>query len=303
MISLTYRLPLDATVISEQVLSTVVQEHLGVDLDSCRINCTHKSGNKHPLVRMVALLTPVSGTEILLNNKNASEKLILMEDATVLKKLANSYTQAVSHKKGELLKIQQEVQRIIHSVKEKEHEVHHLEMQLQQQFQQCQETERKLTESRSECIQLQALIHQLEETFLTGPPSTQQHVAKELREDIEKLRQVLREKELSADEDKYLCNKMAEDCGHLTKENGLLQAQVLEATRQLNKERQLREEESTSHSRSVSELARERERERQLEMELTYLKTLLQDERQRVLKVQEQVIIRLIFEINCSSRL
>ncbi|EMP42304.1 hypothetical protein UY3_00466 [Chelonia mydas] len=117
------------------------------------------------------------------------------------------------------------------------------------------------------------------------------HFYKELHvsEEAEKLRQQLKEKELSADEDKYLRNKMAEDCGYLTKENGLLQSQVLEATRQLDREKQLREDESTCHTRRISELACEKEKERQLEMELTYLKRLLQDERQKALTAQEQI--------------
>lgn len=55
-----------------------------------------------------------------------------------------------------------------------------------------------------------------------------------LSEEAEKLRQILKENELSADEDKYLLNKMAEDCGHLTKENSLLHAQIQKVTKHLN---------------------------------------------------------------------
>ncbi|XP_067409671.1 trichohyalin-like [Emydura macquarii macquarii] len=224
-----------------------------------------------------------------LSEANAREKLLLMEDVTKLKKLAEIVIQDISHKEAELLGVQQELQRAMNSVKEKEHNVHHLENQLHQQIQQHQDLEAKLTENRSECLRAQALLHQLEEKYLTGSQSMQQHIAKELREETEKLRQLLKEKELSADEDKYLRNKMAEDCGYLTKENGLLQSQVLEATRQLDRERQLREEESTCHTMRISELAYEKEKERQLELELTYLKRLLQNERQKALTAQEQV--------------
>ncbi|XP_060133718.1 protein CIP2A homolog [Zootoca vivipara] len=225
----------------------------------------------------------------ILSDTNAKEKLALIEAATKLKQLADISTQNVSHKAEELLNIQRNIQLTANSVKEKEHEAHLLESQLQLQIQQHQATEQKLTESRSECLQLQALLHQLEEKLLIGSQS-QQHIAKELSEESEKLRQVLKEKELSADEDKYLRDKMSEDCGHLTRENGLLQAQVLKATTQLRREKQLREDKSTSHSRTASELASGRERERQLERELNYLKTLLQNERQRVSNVQEQVL-------------
>ncbi|XP_037747533.1 protein Daple-like isoform X2 [Chelonia mydas] len=226
----------------------------------------------------------------ILSDANTREKLLLMEDVIKLKKLAEIVTQDISHKEAELLGVQQELQRAMNSMKEREHDLHHLENQLHRQIQQHQSTEAKLVENRSECVRVQALLHQLEEKYFTSSQSMEQHIAKELREEAEKLRQQLKEKELSADEDKYLRNKMAEDCGYLTKENGLLQSQVLEATRQLDREKQLREDESTCHTRRISELACEKEKERQLEMELTYLKRLLQDERQKALTAQEQVL-------------
>ncbi|XP_074799137.1 uncharacterized protein LOC141981353 isoform X2 [Natator depressus] len=225
-----------------------------------------------------------------LSDANTREKLLLMEDVIKLKKLAEIVIQDISHKEAELLGVQQELQRAMNSMKEREHDLHHLENQLHRQIQQHQSTEAKLVENRSECVRVQALLRQLEEEYFTSSQSMEQHIAKELREEAEKLRQQLKEKELSADEDKYLRNKMAEDCGYLTKENGLLQSQVLEATRQLYREKQLREDESTCHTRRISELACEKEKERQLEMELTYLKRLLQDERQKALTAQEQVL-------------
>ncbi|KAM9165673.1 uncharacterized protein ACDP82_002585 isoform 2-T2 [Pangshura tecta] len=224
-----------------------------------------------------------------LSDENTREKLLLMEDVTKLKKLAEIVVQDISHKEAELLEVQQELQRAMNSTKENEHNCHHLENELHQQIHHHQDMEAKLVENRSECVRVQALLHQLEEKYLTSSQSMQQHIAKELREEAEKLRQQLKEKELSADEDKYLRNKMAEDCGYLTKENGFLQSQVLEAAKQLDRERQLREEESTCCTR-ISELACEKEKERQLEMELTYVKRLLQDERQKALTAQKKVL-------------
>nr|XP_020643199.1 outer dense fiber protein 2-like isoform X2 [Pogona vitticeps] len=183
-----------------------------------------------------------------LSDANAREKSLLMENATKQKKLADITTQDISHKETELLKVQQQVQHTINSVKENECDVHIWKMQLQQNIQQRQDMEQKLAENNSECLRLQAIFHHLEEKFLTNSQSSQQHIAKQLREEAGKLRQTLKEKQLSADEDKYLCNKMAEDCGHLTRQNCLLQAQLLEATRQLNRVFHLQQE-----SRSVDQ--------------------------------------------------
>ena len=51
---------------------------------------------------------------------------------------------------------------------------------------------------------------------------------------MKNLRKKLLQKELSTDE-KFPCNKVAKDCGHLTKEIGLLQSQALQATRWLDR--------------------------------------------------------------------
>ncbi|KAK9403204.1 MAD1: Mad1 [Crotalus adamanteus] len=143
-------------------------------------------------------------------------------------------TQAISHKEAELLKIQREMQETVNLVKEKEHAVCLLESKCQQQIWQYQDMEKNLPELRSQCTQLQALLYHLEEKLSASSQSPQETIVKELSEEAEKLRQILKENELSADEDKYLLNKMAEDCGHLTKENSLLHAQIQKVTKHLN---------------------------------------------------------------------
>ncbi|XP_013915842.1 PREDICTED: centrosomal protein of 135 kDa-like isoform X2 [Thamnophis sirtalis] len=225
-----------------------------------------------------------------LSDASAKEKLLLMEEVTKLKKMLEHSTQDISHKEAELLKIQREMQETVNSVKEKEHAVCLLESKCQQKIWQYQDMEKNLSELRSQCTQLQALLYRLEEKLSTRSQSAQETIVKELSEEAEKLRQILKENKLSADEDKYLLNKMAEDCGHLTKENSVLHAQIQKATKHLNQERQLREEETTSYSRSVSELTSGREKTWQLKRKLTHLKTLLQNLRQKVLKAQEQLL-------------
>ncbi|ETE71855.1 Mad1, partial [Ophiophagus hannah] len=143
-------------------------------------------------------------------------------------------TQDISHKEAELLKIQREMQENVNSVKEKEHAVCLLESKCQQKNWQYQDMEKNLSELRSQCTQLQALLYRLEEKLSVSSLSLQETIVKELSEEAEKLRQILKENELSADEDKYLLNKVAEDCGHLTKENSLLHAQIQKVTKHLN---------------------------------------------------------------------
>ncbi|XP_070604072.1 myosin heavy chain, clone 203-like [Erythrolamprus reginae] len=213
-----------------------------------------------------------------------------MEEVTKLKKMVEHSTQDISHKEAELLKIQREMQETVNSVKEKEHAVCLLESKCQQEIRQCQDMEKNLSELRSQCTRLQGLLYRLEEKLSMSSQSPQETLIKELSEEAEKLRQILKENELSGDEDKYLLNKMAEDCGHLTKENSLLHAQIQKVTRDLNQEKQLREKETSSYSRRVSELTSGREKTSQLKRKLSHLKTLLQSLRQKVLKAQEQLL-------------
>ncbi|XP_060098934.1 protein Hook homolog 2-like [Heteronotia binoei] len=211
-----------------------------------------------------------------LSDGNAQEKLLLMEDAMNLKKLAALSTQDVLYKERELLNIQRELEQTVNTTKEKEHNIHLLETQLQQQIQKLQDMEGKLTESRLECLQLQELLQQLEEKYLTGGQSTQQHIVQELREEAEKLRQMLKERELSADEDKYLHNKMAEDCGHLIGKNALLRTQMLEATRLLSKVMSLwqgKESEGQSQHSLQSQLRDLERRHSSIQLENSKLQT------------------------------
>ncbi|KAG8133721.1 hypothetical protein E2320_011487, partial [Naja naja] len=170
----------------------------------------------------------------ILSDASAKEKLLLMEEVSKLKKMVERSTQDISHKEAELLKIQREMQENVNSVKEKEHAVCLLESKCQQKNWQYQDMEKNLSELRSQCTQLQALLYQLEEKLSMSSLSPQETIVKELSEEAEKLRQILKENELSADEDKYLLNKVAEDCGHLTKENSLLHAQIQKVTKHLN---------------------------------------------------------------------
>lgn len=49
------------------------------------------------------------------------------------------------------------------------------------------------------------------------------------------LRQKLKETEMTADQDRFLRSKLSEDSSHLVKENALLNQQVLELTKQIER--------------------------------------------------------------------
>ncbi|CAH2285476.1 Hypothetical predicted protein [Pelobates cultripes] len=225
-----------------------------------------------------------------ITDANMREKEILLEDVTQLRKLADVSKQDIAQKEEKQGKIHQELHSTIYTVKEKDRECKLLQTQLQEHRNQHHQIEVQLAEKRMDFLQTQTSLHQLEEQYLKTTQSVQEQIASELRKEAEKLRHQLKEKQMSADEDKYLRNKMAEDCAWLTKENGVLQSRVLEATKLLEKEQQLRENERMKNTKRISEITLGKEKERELERTLSHLKRLVQDEKDKVFTAQEQML-------------
>ncbi|XP_043921713.1 myosin-10-like [Protopterus annectens] len=217
------------------------------------------------------------------------EKQLLMEEISQMKKLTEVVKRDISYKEAELVKLKLELEQSVNTMQDKEHDIRLLEVQLTQHVQQHEAAEAQLADKRSEFLKLQASLHQLEEKYYTSTASLHDQIAKDLRAEIRKLRQQLRDKELSAEEDTYLRNKLTEDCGYLTKTNAQLQSQILELTSELERERLLQDKKSTWHSRNVSELSVLKEQERGLEKELIHLKRLLEEENKKVLSAVEQL--------------
>ncbi|KAM4027013.1 uncharacterized protein ACNLHF_022884 isoform 2-T2 [Anomaloglossus baeobatrachus] len=225
-----------------------------------------------------------------ISDVNMREKSVLVEDVTQLKKLADVSVQDLTHKEEEQKSILHQLHSTIHSVKEKDRDLRLLQTQLQEQIKQQESVETQLAEKRSECLSLQSAVNQLEEQYLSTAQSVQDRIGSELRKEAEKLRTQLTERQLTADEDKYLRNKMMEDCARLTKENGHLHSRLLEAKKQLEEERQLREQESLNRSKRISEITSGKENGRHLELTLAHWRRLVHDEKEKTAAAQEQVL-------------
>ncbi|XP_066434713.1 paramyosin-like isoform X2 [Eleutherodactylus coqui] len=225
-----------------------------------------------------------------ISDANMREKSVLVEEVTQLKKLADVSVQDLAHKEEEQKSILHQLHSTIHSGKEKDRALRLLQAQLQEQIKQQQAVETQLAGKSSEWLTLQAAVHQLEEQSFTTAQSVQGRVVSELRKEAEKLQTELKERQLTADEDKYQRNKMMEDCARLTKENGYLESRVLEAAKQLEEERQIREQESLDRSKRISEITSGKEKERDLELTLSHWRRLVHDEKAKVTAALEQVL-------------
>ncbi|XP_078073242.1 uncharacterized protein LOC144496132 [Mustelus asterias] len=226
----------------------------------------------------------------LAQDAHSSERKLLREELLQMKKLKEIANRDMAYKESELVKIKQELEKTTAAVADGGRQVSLLEMQLNQHVEKHQTTEAKLGEKKSELIKTQVALHQLEENYYTSTASIQDHIAKELRDEISSLQQKLRDSVLLAEEDKFLRNKVAEDCGRLTKENAHLHSRVLELTKELEKIQALRDEKNSKHSTNVIQLTSLKEQERQLELELAHLKRMMEEEEKKVLNAMEQVV-------------
>ncbi|XP_072323598.1 uncharacterized protein [Scyliorhinus torazame] len=220
---------------------------------------------------------------------HSSEKKLLIEELLQMKKLKEIANRDMAYKESELVKIKQALAKTTAAVTDGGRQIWLLERQLNQHVEKHQATEAQLGEKKSELIKTQVALYQLEENYYCSTASIQDHIAKELRDEISSLQQKLRDRVLLAEEDKFLRNKVAEDCGRLTKENALLHSHVLELTKELEKVQALRDEKNFKHSTNVTQLTSLKEQERRHELELAYLKRMMEEEEKKVLNAMEQL--------------
>ncbi|XP_038665608.1 putative ciliary rootlet coiled-coil protein 2 isoform X2 [Scyliorhinus canicula] len=217
---------------------------------------------------------------------HSSEKKLMTEELLQMKKLKEIANRDMADKESEVVKIKQALEKTTAAGTDRGRQVWLLETQ---HIEKHQATEAQLGEKKSELIKTQVALHQLEENYYCSTASIQDHIAKELRDEISSLQQKLRDRVLLAEEDKFLRNKVAEDCGRLTKENALLHSQVLELTKELEKVQAFRDEKNFKHSTNVTQLTSLKEQERHHELELAYLKKMMEEEEKKVLNAMEQL--------------
>ncbi|XP_032875123.1 centrosomal protein of 55 kDa-like isoform X2 [Amblyraja radiata] len=207
------------------------------------------------------------------------EKKLLMEELVQIKKLKEIANQDITYKESELVNIKQELERTTAQANDEIHQVYLLETQLNQHVEKHQATEVQLGEKKLELFNAQVALRQCEEKFYTSTVSMQDHIARELRNEINSLQQKLRDQEVLAEEDTFLRNKEADDCCRLIKENSILHSQAQAARDQKNSQR----------SNSIAQLTSLKENERQLELELVYLKRVIEEEEKKAVNALKQL--------------
>ncbi|XP_072895966.1 uncharacterized protein [Hemitrygon akajei] len=220
---------------------------------------------------------------------SSREKRLLIEEMVQMKKQKQIANQDIAYKESELVKIKQELERTNAAAKDGKHQVWLLEKQLNQHVEKHQAAEVQLEQKKLELLKAQVALHRCEEEYYTSTVSMQDHIARDLRNEISSLQQKLREQEVLAEEDKFLRNKEADDCSRLTKENAILHSQVMELTQDVERAQAARDEKNSQHSNSITQLTSLKENERQLELEIAFLKRVIEEEEKKVISAMEQL--------------
>lgn len=219
----------------------------------------------------------------------ARDKRMLMDEIIDLKKVITKLEAEGSFKDSQLLEAKNELDKSATALKNAETKIIALKSQLEQRIEQHKMTQINLDEKRSELLSAETQLRSLEEKYYNSTVNLQDKVTNDLREEIRVLRQRQKEAELSAEQERHLRTKMSDDSSSLVRENSVLNQQVIELTKQLEREKNLRDEIETRHSGNISEMVQVKEKEKEIKFELEYTQEQLRKEQEKAKQYQEQV--------------
>ncbi|XP_030412084.1 golgin subfamily A member 6-like protein 1 [Gopherus evgoodei] len=222
---------------------------------------------------------------------HSREKQALVEEIIQLKRRKEQTDRQASEKEMELLHVRQELEQQQTSLSNCEEKILVIQSKLKQRSDQRTAIELQLSEKRKELTKVRFAVHEMEDKIFKKTAMMQDQITHDIRSEISFLHQQLREKELLAEQDRFLRSKMMDDYASLTTENAVLRSQLLELNKQLNIERALREESYISQSSSFTQLLKVKDQEEHLKNEIKMHQELLQQEKKNLQELTEKIHI------------
>ncbi|XP_028579152.2 uncharacterized protein LOC114594115 [Podarcis muralis] len=208
---------------------------------------------------------------------HSKEKQALVEEIIAPKRKKEQNDRQMSAKEVEILRAQQELEQQQMNLSNTEHTILVLQAKVKQRSEQQKAVELQLSEKRQELLKVQSAVNEMEDKIFKKTAAMQEQITHELRNEISLLHQQIRERELLAEQDRFLRSKMVGDYTALNKENSALRSRLLELTRQTNIEKALKEE-SYTHSASIAQFLTLKDREEHLHQEIKRHQELLKQE-------------------------
>ncbi|XP_072038684.1 uncharacterized protein [Amphiura filiformis] len=262
-------------------------KNLQSDVDSLHLEVQRKESNldfvNHEKDRLDEKLK-------LLQDNHSREKKLLVEEIVQLKKQNEMLQREISDKETQIMQAGNELDKGSTSLTNAEHQIQIIKAQLDQKSERLKQTQILLEEKRAELLKSQTQYQELEEKYYSSTASIQDKAVQDIRDQVRLLQQKLKESELTAEQDRFLKNKISDDVNNLVKENALLGSQVLELQKQLERERGLRENRDERHANTITESVSLKEQGKQLKYELDQTKDELKRERDRVEHLMGQLV-------------
>ncbi|CAM4535670.1 uncharacterized protein LOC125634206 isoform X3 [Caretta caretta] len=222
---------------------------------------------------------------------HSREKQTLVEEIIQLKRRKEQTDGQASEKEMELLRAKQELEQQQTSLSNCEQKILVIQSKLKQRSEQQTAVELQLSEKRKELMKVQFAVHEMEDKIFKKTAMMQDQITHGIRSEISFLHQQLREKDLLAEQDRFLRSKMMDDYASLTAENAVLRSNLLELNKQLKIERALREESYTFQSSSFTQLLTVKDQEEHLKHEIKMHQELLQQEKKSLQDLMEKIHI------------
>ncbi|XP_075780217.1 uncharacterized protein LOC102454699 isoform X3 [Pelodiscus sinensis] len=165
---------------------------------------------------------------------HSREKQALAEEIIHLKRRKEQTDRQASKKEMELLHAKQELEQQQTNLSNCEQKILMIQSKLKQRSEQQKALEMQLSEKRRELMKVQFAMHEMEDKMFKKTAMMQDKITHDIRSKMSFLHQQLREKDLLAEQDRFLRSKMMDDYASLTTENAVLRSQLLELNKQLN---------------------------------------------------------------------
>ncbi|XP_062573134.1 ELKS/Rab6-interacting/CAST family member 1-like [Saccostrea cucullata] len=217
------------------------------------------------------------------------DKRMLMDEIVQLKKDKDVMEREIAKRDAQLMDAKSELDKSSTALKNSELKIDTLRTQLEQRIEAHNLAQIALDEKRSELLSMETQMREVEDKYYNQTLQLQDKVASDLKEEIQLLRQKLKETEMAADQDRFLKVKLTEDSTNLARENAALNQQMIDLKKQLEREKAYREATESRQNQSISEYVQIKDREKEVRFELQHTQELLKKEQEKARNLLDQL--------------
>ncbi|XP_028514928.1 ELKS/Rab6-interacting/CAST family member 1 [Exaiptasia diaphana] len=138
----------------------------------------------------------------------AAEKRQLVNEIVSLKKLKDMSQRDSTRKEMQVHQFKVEAEKGLTSLQEAERKIQSYRTEIDRKSEELSSLRIQLEEQRAETLRLKTQLQEMDDRFFDSQAKTKEQLSRELREEIRQLRLQLKEKEISAEQDRSLRNKV-----------------------------------------------------------------------------------------------